>query len=60
MTISRQTADRITELTIKAVLRELEESEKNNTIPSLTCLSNAMKLLQKFKIKAAPTVTSDE
>jgi hypothetical protein len=60
MTISRQTADRITELTIKAVLRELEESEKNNTIPSLTCLSNAMKLLQKFKIKATPTVTPDE
>ena len=43
-----------------AVLREMEECEKNNTIPSLTCLSNAMKLLQKFKFKVAPRVTPDE
>jgi hypothetical protein len=60
MTISRQTADRITELTVKAVLRELEECEKNNTIPSLTCLSNAMKLLQKFKFKPASRLTPNE
>ena len=60
MTISRQTADRITELTIKAVLRELEECEKNNTIPSLTCLSNAMKLLQKFKFKPTSRLTPNE
>ena len=60
MPISRQTADRITELTVKAVLRELEECEKNNTIPSLTCLSNAMKLLQKFKFKPASRLTPNE
>ncbi len=60
MTISRDSADRIAELMMHAVLREMEECEKNNTMPSLTCLSNAMKLLQKFKFNVAPRVTLDE
>ena len=60
MAISGHTADRIAELMMHAVLREMEECEKNNTIPSLTCLSNAMKLLQKFKFKPTSRLTPNE